>query len=201
RVTDTDGISEFSPTPGPDTHQFTTVRIEADGKDQSLWSYPLDRSNIGKRWLPKLNNVGYFTFIGTDTVAMFLVGQPHSLVLGHLPSGKQEKIVDNIGRCLKTDQQGNIVFVQKVNADHWILKSYSPKNKTMIEICHMPSGREDFDLMPNGSYITSDGPLIKIFNPSKEKEWISIADFSSLKIMNINRLSIFRDRILFVNNK
>lgn len=200
-VTKTPQISEFSPILNPGKDRLTTVRIEPDGIEQSLWSYPSDRSNIGKRLFPLLKNVGYFTWINADKVAMFLVGNPHSLVVGDVNTGNTESIIDNVGRCLKTDANGNLLFVHKIREDLWMLKSFQYADKTISAVCQMPSNSEDFDVLANGMIITSTGSMIKAFNPSKDKTWWLIADFAAAGILNIQRPSVFRDRLLFINNK
>lgn len=201
RFTATDKISEFSASPSLQSGKVSCVRIEPDGKDQSLWSYPEDRSGAGNRVLPALNNIGYYSWINEDTVALFLVGSPHQLVLADIKSGKKELISENIGRCLKYDNDGNLYFVHKIKPDLWQLKAFHISDKAISVVCQMPTGREDYDLLINGTIITGDGSKLKSIDPIKSKEWTEIADFSSAGILNINRLTVVRDRIVFVNNK
>jgi hypothetical protein len=201
RVTNTEKISEFSPAPVPSGKSFTCVRIESDGVDQSLWKYPVDRSDAGSRLLPSLKNIGYYVWLNKDSVALFLVGSPHKLVLANVLTEKVETLTENIGRCLKTDNNGHLLFVHKITNEDWLLKSYHIQDKVMNTICRMPSGREDFDIMVNGTLVVGDGPYLKTFLPGKDQDWITIADLSLKGINNINRLSVVRDRILFVNNK
>ncbi|MBC7885338.1 MAG: hypothetical protein H7X99_07675 [Saprospiraceae bacterium] len=200
RITNTEMISEFSPTLTPHEDFFSVVRIEADRKSQSLWMYPLDLSNTGYRVLSKLNNIGYHTWISKDSVALFLVGSPNTLVVADIKTNKIELITENAGRCIKIDQDGHLIFVHKVRQDLWLLKSYDVKEKSVFSICQMPANREDFDIMPNGTFIASDGAKIKIFNPLKDGEWIEVADFSNQNIMNIQRIQVLRDRVIFINN-
>ncbi len=201
KVTDTKQISEFSPTPSPIKDHFSVVRIEADSVTQTLWLYPSDQSNKGYRVLKKLGNVGYHCWINQDTVALFLTGTPHTLAIAQLSTGKTEIIVNNIGRCLKTDDGNYLYFVHKVSTELWLLKSYHLSDKEMITICQMPQNREDFELLPNGTFITGDGSTIKTFNPQKDNTWNTAFDLSGQNIMNINRVNILRDRLVFVNNK
>lgn len=201
RFTATDKISEFSASPSLQSGKVSCVRIEPDGKDQSLWSYPEDRSGAGNRVLPALNNIGYYSWINEDTVALFLVGSPHQLVLADIKSGKKELISENIGRCLKYDNDGNLYFVHKIKPDLWQLKAFHIYDKAISVVCQMPTGREDYDLLINGTIITGDGSKLKSIDPIKSKEWTEIADFSSAGILNINRLTVVIDRIVFVNNK
>ena len=81
------------------------------------------------------------------------------------------------------------------------LKSFDIQTKAMTVLCQMPSGREDYELLVNGMIITGDGSKLKSFHPSRSTEWIEIADFTASGISNINRLTVVRDRIVFVNNK
>ncbi len=201
RVTDTEKISEFSPTPTPLLGTFTCVRIELDGVDQSLWKYPSDRSGPGIRLFPALKNIGYYAWLNKDTIALFLVGSPHKLALANVKTGAVKTIVENIGRCLKIDNEGNLLFVHKINSDNWVLKSYHFQDQTMVTVCKMPTGREDFDIMMSGTLVVGDGPFLKTLHPEKDKYWISIADLSTKGINNINRLSVVRDRMVFINNK
>jgi hypothetical protein len=201
QVTATEQISEFSPTPSPIKDHFSIVRIEADGSTQTLWLYPEDQTNKGYRVLKKLGNVGYHCWINEDSVALFLTGTPHSLAIAQLSTGKTEVIADDIGRCMKYDGNENVYFVHKVQTDLWVLKSYHIISKNMNTICQMPSNREDFEILPNGSFITGDGPTIKSFNPEKDSSWVVAFDLSDQNIMNINRVNIIRDRLVFINNK
>lgn len=201
RVTNTEKISEFSSAPTPLLGSFTCVRIESDGADQSLWKYPTDRSGQGTRLLPNLKNIGYYAWINKDTVALFLVGSPHKLVIANVNTNATETILENIGRCLRVDNDGNLYFVHKIGTDNWVLKSYHIKDKSISVIYNMPLGREDFDIMMNGTLVIGDGSMIKTYLPGKDKDWVSIADLSPKGIKNINRLSVVRDRIVFINNK
>lgn len=201
RFTETPGISEFSATSSMQKGKISCVRIEPDGKDQSLWSYPADRSGMGSRLLPNLKNIGYYAWLNKDSVALFLVGNPHTLVIADVNTGKTDFIIDNIGRCIKYDNEGRLFFVHKVKSDLWQLKSLDIQNRNTKVICTMPPGREDYDLLINGNIIAGDGSKLKTINPAKSTEWVEIADFSNLGINNINRLVAVRDRVVFVNNK
>lgn len=201
RVTATDQISEFSPAPSPGNSHFTCVRIEADGKDQSLWQYPNDRSGTGKRLLPNLKNIGYYAWLSKDTAAVFLVGSTNTLAITNTSTQKADIVLDDIGRCLKTGSDGNLYLVHKTRPDAWVLKSYDLKDKAMSTITQMPQGCEDFDILSDGSFITGSGSTLKIYNPVKEKQWVTVADFKDRGIMHISRIAASRDRIAFVNSR
>lgn len=197
-VTKTPEISEFSAIPFENT--FATVRIEADGKDQSLWLYPKDRSHQGKRLFPKLSNVGYFSWLDKNNFAMFLVGKPHQLAIGNSVTEDVQIVTENIGRCLKTNGEEILYFVDKSKTDIWYLKQYDLLEKNIQTLISMPVGSEDFDFI-DGKFITAQGSKILTWNPNLHNEWKTLIDYAVVGIQNINRPSIYKNKIIFINNK
>ncbi|MCZ2100205.1 MAG: hypothetical protein LC107_01545 [Chitinophagales bacterium] len=201
KVTNTLRISEFSPSPIPKSDEFCTVRIEKNGKDQSLWKYPLSRENYGQRLFPNINNIGYFCWLNRTNIGMFLVGEPHQLAIGNASTGKIQVLGTNPGRCLKTDHNGILYYVDKVSNDLWILKAYDLNQASTSSIIKMPSGKEDFDILPDGTFISANNSLILSFHPEKDIGWQVIADLFNDGITNIQR-PIYKDKqLLFIHGK
>lgn len=201
KVTDTERISEFSPKLIPETQDFSTVRIEKDGKDQSLWRYPLSRENYGYRLFPNLKNVGYYCWLDASRVAMFLVGKPHKLVIGDIGTSTVQHIVSNPGRCFVSDKKDLLYFVEKISPDLWILKSFNIRTKDTYSITKMPKDVEDFDILKDGSFICPTKSTLRIFNPDSDLKWRIVADLSYLGINNINRTVLKGNQLIFVNIK
>lgn len=201
RITETEDISEFSPAPVPNSENFSVVRIEQDGVSQSLWIYPLNRSNQGQRLLKKLNTIGYHTWLNSKKVALFLVGKINTLAIADITNDDVQIITENIGRCIKTKDENTVVFVHKIRRIFWLLKSYDIREKAITTICQMPKDREDFEILANGTFIVGNGSKISFFNPEKSTQWVDIADFTAIGINNITRLAVARDRLAFVNVK
>ena len=201
RVTHTPSISEFSPTPRQSVQSFSCVRIEENGTDQSLWLYPLNRSHKGKRLLPVLNNVGYHTWLDDENVVLFLVSDPNTLVKANISAQDIDTISQNIGRCLRSNSDGEVYFVHKETTSQWTLKKYDSKNNSITPLIKMPYQSEDFDIISQGSIITSKGSRLYLFNPLKNSDWQLLYDFGEYGIHNIERPVIMRERIVFVENK
>ncbi|MCO6462966.1 MAG: hypothetical protein J5I52_02335 [Saprospiraceae bacterium] len=201
KVTDTDGISEFSPTPTPDNHNFTTVRIERDGVDQSLWRYPLSRTNSGMRLLPKLNNIGYYSWLDYENVALFLVANPPQLAIANTVNQKVSIITDHIGRCLKTNSKGLLYFVHKTNNLQWFLKTYDPVTGQFNTVCSMPRGTEDFELVNDDMILAADDSRLLKFEASSDLGWQELYDFAGYGIHHIQRMSWNHHRLVFTAKK
>lgn len=201
KVTDTQGISEFSPTPASNKEDFYTVRIEKDGKGRSLWKYPLSRLHYGERLFPTLHNIDYYCWISPTQVAIFLVAEPHLLAIGNTLNGSSTTITDNPGRCLKTNGKGLLYFVHKVSADLWILKSYDLNENKMLSICKMPEGVEDFEYITDGTFLATSKGKILTFDPKKSLQWNEVADLSPYGITNIQQPIIKNNQLLFIHAK
>jgi hypothetical protein len=199
--TKTNGISEFSPQLTPDGLSISVVRIEKDGKTQTLWSYPTDRSHYGKNVVPNLINVGYHVWIDVKTVALFLVDSFPKLAIANIETGSVNIIQENIGRCLKY-KNGNLFFTIKGADNKHAIKKYNISDVSIEEVALMPEKTEDFEVLTNGNIIFGEKSQIKMLNVSTSPPQVSVVcNFEEYGINNINRLVSERDRIVFVNLK
>lgn len=201
RVTNT-AESEYSPTLSPDHNFFTCIRVEKDDKDQSLWMYPIDQSDGGKRLLEKLNNVGYHCWVSDQEVALFVVNEPIKLLIGNVKTGNTRYLLDKIGRCIKSSPQGELIIVHKLLENKWYLKKYNPETGTFKIITETLPGKEDFEILPDGSIIMANGSEIwKYDNNRIIDNWKKMDDLSDLGINNITRIASSGNKILFVDNQ
>lgn len=97
-VTRTDPESEYSPTPLPGGGGFSAIRVEADST-QRLWRFAMDGSGA-EPILEDVAPVGYHAWIGTDTLALFVLGQPATLQLAVASTGEARVVGEDIGRSL-----------------------------------------------------------------------------------------------------
>lgn len=194
--------SEFSPTLSPDPRYFSTVRIERNGRDQSLWLYPVDRSSYGRRLLEDLDNVGYHLWLSEDEVALFLVNNPISMAIANIETGTFNIILENIGRCLRLNQNGEIIFVHKLSTKDWYLKKMDPESGTVKILTSTLPGKEDFEILPDGSIIMGNGSeLYRYVDRGVNAQWQMVDDLKSLGIKNISRMAISEDKLLIVDAK
>jgi hypothetical protein len=194
--------SEYSPTLMPNKKDFSCIRTEKDGKDQSLWKYPVDQSDGGQRLLDELSTVGYHCWISEEEVALFLVGDPLKLVIANIVSGSTKYLLNNIGRCLKLSPAGELIIVHKLLDNKWYLKKYDPLIGTFKIITETLPGKEDFGVLPDGAIIMANGSEIwKFDNSNIIDTWKKMDDLSNLGMKDITRISISSNKILFVENK
>lgn len=195
----TEGISEFSPTLSLDGRSLYTVRIEKDLKTQTLWQYPKDKSGYGKNILPFLKNVGYFTQIDPSHFAVYEVGEPQILNVYHIHTKNKKTVVQNPGRCLKTNSLGQLIFVHKLLPDLYFLKSYDHLSSKTIALSQIKS--EDFEIIDDKLILSFDGTKLVTLQLEKDKNWRVVKDLSIYGINSPNRLVYGNGRLLVINSR
>jgi hypothetical protein len=78
-------------------------------------------------------------------------------------------------------KDGQLAFVQKTTDQIWYLKQWSPVTDKQEIIVKMPSGSEDFAILPDGSFRQRKDPfctpihLAGIQNGKKPAIWVCMA--------------------------
>ncbi len=185
--------AEFMPTLrdrsiGP---QVSCVRVATDeNQTQYLWQYPFDRSSEGSAILEDLTGVGYYAWSSIDKIALFIVGEPHTLVAVDLTTNDQVTITSKIGRCLRRFSNGDIAFIHMIDEKTWLLKRLNMSTYQPELVTAMLEGVEDFTLLNDGTFLTAKGSKIYKFNREKDISWKEIADLSYLGLRNISRMAV-----------
>jgi hypothetical protein len=200
RVTATDSIAEYSPTPKAVHSYFSTVRVEKDGKTQSLWLYPENHQTYGKRVLKDIGNVGYHCWLSEEEVALFLVDNPMQLAIGNIKEDITQIVLENIGRCFRQNSDGNLVFIHKVTPEKSYIKLFDAESNKVTSIVEALAGSEDFELLNDGTFIMGKGSKLYKLNPEQDENWQEIIDLAEFKITNITRLATSRNRLVLVDN-
>lgn len=201
RITATDSISEYSPTPRAISGFFSSVRVEKDGSTQSFWLYPNDHKGYGKRIFKDIDNIGYHCWLSETEVAMFLVSTPMKLAIGNLETGTVSNVLDNIGRCFQQNADGDLLFVHKETEDDWYIKSYNVEDRKATKLTQTRPNSEDFVLLPDGTILMAQENKIYSIQPETDEYWKEVADLAEYEIKNITRLAVSRNRLVLVNTK
>ncbi len=200
RITATDSIAEYSPTPKAVQSYFSAVRVEKDGKTQSLWLYPENHQTYGKRVLNDIGNVGYHCWLSEDVVALFLVDEPMQLAIGNIKEDVTQIVLENIGRCFRQNSEGNLLFIHKVTPEISYIKSFDIETNKIASITETLIGSEDFELLNDGTFIMGSGSKLYKLNPEQDTSWQEVIDLADFEIMNITRLAASRNRLVLVNS-
>jgi len=189
--------SEYSPQLRPGTVAFNCVRVESDGKTQRLWQFPTNQSNQGKPLFPEVKNVGYYHWLDSDQVALFLVGEPHSLAIGDTRDNSINNITSNIGRGLASTPDGDLLFIQKLSESSWYIKKLNLNTGKSSIITETLDGAEDFVLLDD-TILMAQGAKLYTYPLTGGTAWSEVTDMSNIGLQKITRLAYNGSRVLVV---
>lgn len=184
--------SEYSPKPTPDG-RFSVIRVESDGS-QRLWAFPL-KGGAPALLLPDVKPVGYHAWADDNTVVLFVLGNPPTLRIADVKTGKADTIGERPGRCLWKTPGGTISFVQKgVAKEPWWIVELDVRTRKMTTVTETLEGREDYAWLPDGRLLMASGSKVFIWGKDNRVQvWQEIADLASSGLANITRLAVSSD--------
>jgi len=145
---------EYSPTPTPDGEGYSVIRVEADGT-QRLWRFPRGAGDP-RLVLTDIKPVGYHAWVDADVLGLFVLGQPATLQIARVSTGRAEIEATGIGRSLhRVPALRSVSFVQRVNEDeHWIAQiDVDTRATTRLVRTVQGSSDRDYAWMPDGKTI------------------------------------------------
>ncbi|GAB5527021.1 MAG: hypothetical protein Roseis2KO_48930 [Roseivirga sp.] len=189
-VTNTPKTSEYSAHMLSRSKSFVVVRVEEDGK-QRLWQFPIDGKESPKLMFEELEPVGYHAWASTE-VAMFILGDPNSLMLSSTKVRNDRKLEENIGRTLKTRGR-NFLFSKKTEKGNQEIFMIAGRGDKVRRMTVTPRDANDWAVTPQGTYLASVGGKIWKINPEFDSAWSEILDLKDLGIENITRIAVSPD--------
>jgi hypothetical protein len=184
--------SEYSPAVSPDGKSITVVRVERDST-QRLWRFPND-SSAPSVVLRDIKPVGYFAWLDSTTLALFVLGNPNTLQIADTRTGTGRVVTTNIGRSLQRVPGGRRAsFVHRVG-DKWVVKTVSPEPRPNggwdIETVATLPDSADYVVWksPTELYTAAGSRIFRMRRPSTR--WEPIADLSGSGLKRISRLAL-----------
>lgn len=198
KITSTNA-GEYSPARMPDFYNFSAVRMEFNQGDTllRLWQFPVQRrspADNGKPIFKYINNIGYYHWLNTQQVAVFLVEETPRLGIADIRTDDVQTLATNVGRTFRTLPGGKIVYIQKNNFGPWELMESDPRPGSKPEkIINTLSGSEDFVILDDGTILMGNGSKLFKYRRPYDETWVEVGDFSYYNIRNITRLAVSRD--------
>lgn len=185
--------SEYSPTLMPDRKNISVVRVEADGKTQRLWKFPLT-GGPPSLIAEDVSSVGYHLWIDEHTLALFIVGgsgKPNFLEIYDTRTRKSEFVADNPGRVLRRiPNQDKFSFVQKLQNDRWEIKAFDLRTRTSATLIATLPGVEDYAWLPDGRLLMGKDSKLFVVTPLSGQKWTQVEDFAVPGLTGISRIAV-----------
>ncbi len=194
--------SEYSAARTPDGRGVAVIRVEKDST-QRLWRFPIG-AGTPSLVLTDIKPVGYFAYLDSVTLALFVLGSPNTLQIADTRTGKGMVVTTNIGRSLqRVPGSRRASFTQRVEGKT-LLRTVdaSPRadgSFAIDTVAALPDSAEYVVWKSATTAITgAGGRLMQLTLPSKE--WTVLADLTSQGITRISRLALSQDgqRLAFV---
>lgn len=204
RVTDTPE-SEYSPALTPDGDAITVIRVERDST-QRLWRFPKTGSPPSVV-LNDIKPVGYFAWLDSTTLALFVLGSPNTLQIADTRTGRGRVVTTNIGRSLqRVPGSRRASFVQRVGTS-WVLKTVAPDARADmtfdIETIGPLPDSADYVVWKSATelYTAAGSRLLRMRLPTKT--WTLVEDLGPKGVRGISRLALSPDgsRLAIVANE
>lgn len=191
RVTQSNPESEYSATPLPDGSGVSTIRVEADST-QRLWRFDHDGGSAAVI-LADVAPVGYHAWVDENTVVIFVLGDPPTLQVGDLRTGRARTVAYDIGRSIQPiPRTFDVSYVQR-HADGTSTIMRLPGDGSAAQAIIEGVGGGDFHAWaPDGTILMADGPIVYGAAPGTTRAWTPVADFSDLDIV-VSRLAVSPD--------
>ena len=204
RLTQT-AFSEYSPTYMEGNKYISAVVVEKDSV-QRLWRY--NKMNAeAKVIMPKVFQVGYHCWYDVNTVFLFQVTEPSSLVLADVRTGSNRTIISDVGRCMqiyKSPKKKLLLYTQQDTSGAYWIKALDGNGLKVTDFAPIkaPGSSQDFAVDKNGNLVMADGTKVYQWTIGKSTEWKQVADLSGSGLHKITRLAISPDgvHIAFVDN-
>ena len=186
--------SEYSAALTPDGEAITVVRVERDSA-QRLWRFPRDGSPPSVI-LPNIKPVGYFAWLDSTTVALFVLGSPNTLQIADLSTKTSAVVTTNIGRSIQRIPGGRRASYVRRVAEGFVLEAVDPRPTAsgfdIDTLATMPDSAEFVVWRsPTEAYTAAGSRILRLRLPNRT--WSVVEDLGPRGISGITRLSLSPD--------
>jgi tricorn protease-like protein len=184
--------SEYSATVTPNRESFSVIRVEPDST-QRLWQFKLD-GTYPSLALADIKPVGYHAWVDDSTLALFVLGNPPTLRIASVKTGRSEIVARGIGRSIhKVPGVHAVSFVHKVSQEEWWITMLDVRTGATERVVRTLAGSEDYSWTPEGLVVMGQGSKLFAYRPGQGLEWREIADLSANGLGTITRLAVSPD--------
>lgn len=182
--------SEYSASVTPDGRAVSVVRVERDST-QRLWRFP-EAGGAPSIVLDSIKPVGYYAWLDSTTLALYVLGTPNTLRIADTRTGKARVSTTAIGRSLqRVPRSRSASFVQR-EGNAWVLRTVDPRTFRIDSVALLPDSAEYVTWRSERVVYTAGGSRIyRMDLPARR--WNLVADLGLRGIRHISRIAISPD--------
>jgi Tol biopolymer transport system component len=183
--------SEYSPMLAPDKMNFSVVMVEEDSS-QRVWLFDLKTGAKKICLTQKTDSIGYYTWLGNDSILYYKLTKPHSLRVLNLKTGEDNWLCDSPTRSFKSISNTSFFYVIHEETQNLLYSFNIPLKKATLIATDKPDN-QDYVYQPDLGFIKSEGSRLYRYSP-ETKVWVEVADFSAAGISKITRFAFSADK-------
>ncbi len=191
RTPENENSPTFLPAGVGEAGGISVVQTEMD-KTQRLYRFDAQGRNP-QLILTDIKPVGYHAWIDSDRLGLFVLGQPNSLQLASVKTGKGEVVANGIGRSLhRIPGTRAISFVHREPSGEFWIKQIDVDSKKIDPLTKVVDGNNERDMawMPDGKTILMSGGS-KIYSWTRGgNAWTEVFDASAHNLGAVTRLAV-----------
>jgi Tol biopolymer transport system component len=170
---------------------FSVVQTEPD-RSQRLWRFDAAGKNP-QLVLADVKPVGYHAWVEPDHLVMFILGQPATLQVARVATGKAEIVATDIGRSLhRVPGTRKVSFVQRESPTAFTIKEIDVDSRQITPLVATVAGSSDRDYawMPDGKTVLMSAGT-KVFSWTRGAAgWTEAFDAAAFQLGAISRLNV-----------
>ena len=170
---------------------FSVVRSEMD-KTQRLWRFNA-AGRDAQLILTDIKPVGYHAWVDADRVALFVLGEPNSLQLASVKTGKGEVAANGIGRSLHRIAGTRMVsFVHREPSGEYWIKQIDIDSKKIEPLTKVAEGATERDMawMPDGKTILMSSGTKVLSWTRGTAGWTEVFDVAPHNLGAVSRIAV-----------
>jgi dipeptidyl aminopeptidase/acylaminoacyl peptidase len=183
--------SEYSPSLAPDGQNISSVVVEEDSV-QRVWLFDKLKPETKKCLTEKTDSIGYYAWMGKDTLLYLKLTGPHSLRVLDLKTGEDNWICDNPTRSFKQIDATTFFYVAQEEKENKIY-FFDVRTKKATLFAKDDNLTLDYVWQPDLGMLKSEDSKIYRYIP-ETKVWAKVADFNDFGIKIITRFAFSPDK-------
>ncbi len=180
--------SEYSAQLLPNKKDFSVVMVEEDST-QRIWVFDLLKGENKSCLSQQTDSVGYYTWLGKDSLLYYKLTTPHSLHALNIKTNQDVWLCNNPTRSFKKVSATTFFYVIHEEKENTVyLFDVRTKKATPFAVDNV-SANQDYSWHATLSLLKSEAG--KIYRYSIDtKVWAELADFTSFGVKKITRFTI-----------
>jgi hypothetical protein len=183
----------------PDGKNISSVVVEEDST-QRIWLYDAQTGGKKSCLTEKTDSIGYYSWIGNDTILYYKLTNPHSLRVLDLKTGEDNWLSDHPTRSFRKINEHTFFYVIHEEKQNLIYTFDILLKKATLYATDTPDN-QDYVWQPDLGLVKSEQSKLYHYSPAT-KVWAEVADFASYGVKKITRFAFSHDnkQLAFVSN-